>query len=58
MRSVEDALSAILGSARLTASEVLQLDRSAGRVPAERRVRAAVDVPSIAELAKGGRGNL
>ena len=54
MRSVEDALSAILGSARLTASEVLPLDRSAGRVPAERRVRAAVDVPPFANSAMDG----
>jgi molybdopterin molybdotransferase len=54
MRSVEEALSAILGSARLTASEVLPLDRCAGRVPAERQVRAAVDVPPFANSAMDG----
>jgi molybdopterin molybdotransferase len=54
VRSVEDALSAILGSARLTASEVLPLDRCAGRVPAERRVIAAVDVPPFANSAMDG----
>ena len=54
MLSVEEALSAILDSARLTSSEVLALDRCAGRVPAERRVRAAVDVPPFANSAMDG----
>ncbi|HEX6127579.1 MAG TPA: gephyrin-like molybdotransferase Glp [Candidatus Limnocylindria bacterium] len=54
MRSVEEALEAILASARLTPSEVVPLDRCAGRVPAERRVRAAVDVPPFANSAMDG----
>jgi molybdopterin molybdotransferase len=45
MRSVEEALAAILATARPTRSEILPLDRCAGRVPADRRVTAAVDVP-------------
>jgi molybdopterin molybdotransferase len=45
MRSVEEALDAILASARLTATESLPLDRCAGRVAAEHRIVAAVDVP-------------
>jgi molybdopterin molybdotransferase len=45
MRSVDDALDAILASARLTDTEILPLDRCAGRVAAEPRIVAAVDVP-------------
>jgi molybdopterin molybdotransferase len=45
MRSVEEALDAILASARPTATEPMALDRCAGRVPADLRVMAAVDVP-------------
>jgi molybdopterin molybdotransferase len=45
MRSVEEALDAILASARLTAAESQPLDRCAGRVAAEHRIVAAADVP-------------
>ena len=45
MRSVEEALDAILATARLTGTETLPLDRCAGRVAADSRLVAAVDVP-------------
>ncbi|HET7141002.1 MAG TPA: gephyrin-like molybdotransferase Glp [Candidatus Limnocylindria bacterium] len=45
MRSVEEALDAILASARLTGFEMLPLDRCVRRVAAESRIVAAVDVP-------------
>jgi molybdopterin molybdotransferase len=45
MRSVEDALDAILASGRLTGTEALPLQRCLGRVPAEPRVVATVAVP-------------
>ena len=45
MRSVEEALDAILAGARLTGVETLPLDRCVRRVAAEPRVLAAVDVP-------------
>jgi molybdopterin molybdotransferase len=45
MRSVEEALEAILATGRLTGTESLPLDRCLGRVPAERRVVATVAVP-------------
>src|ERR1044071_9790530 len=45
MRSVEEALDAILAGAGLTGVETLPLDRCAGRVAAESRIVAAVDVP-------------
>jgi molybdopterin molybdotransferase len=54
MRSVEEARSAILATARPTHSEILPLDRCAGRVPAARRVTAAVDVPPFANSAMDG----
>ncbi len=45
MRSVEEALDAILASARQTGVETVPLDRCAGRVPAAYQVVAAGDVP-------------
>jgi len=45
MRSVEEALDAILAAARQTGTESLPLDRCARRVPANLRVVAAIDVP-------------
>jgi molybdopterin molybdotransferase len=45
MRSVEEALDAVLAGARLTGTEILTLDRCASRVAAEPGVVAAVDVP-------------
>jgi molybdopterin molybdotransferase len=54
MRSVEDALAAILATARPTRSEILPLDRCAGRVPADRRVVASVDVPPFDNSAMDG----
>jgi molybdopterin molybdotransferase len=45
MRSVEEALEAILATATLTATERLPLDRCAGRVLASHAVVAATDVP-------------
>lgn len=45
MRSVEDALDAILSGVRTTDVETVTLDRCVGRVPATFRVTAAVDVP-------------
>jgi molybdopterin molybdotransferase len=54
MRSVEEARDAILATARPTRSEILPLDRCAGRVPAARRVVAAVDVPPFDNSAMDG----
>ena len=54
MRSVEEALDAILATARPTATEWLPLDRCAGRVAAERRLVAAVDVPPFSNSAMDG----
>lgn len=45
MRSVEEALDAILSGARTSGVETLPLDRCVGRVPATFRIIAAVDVP-------------
>jgi molybdopterin molybdotransferase len=45
MRSVEEALDAILSGARPSGVETLPLDRCVGRVPATFRITAAVDVP-------------
>ncbi|HEX5202219.1 MAG TPA: gephyrin-like molybdotransferase Glp [Actinoplanes sp.] len=45
MRSVEEALAAILDAARLTEAETLPLERCFGRVPAAFFLTAAVDVP-------------
>ncbi len=54
MRSVEEALDAILATAHPTPTEVVPLDRCAGRVPAELRVTAAVDVPPFANSSMDG----
>lgn len=54
MRSVEEALDAILAGATLTSPERLPLDRCAGRVLASRTVRAAIDVPPFANSAMDG----
>ena len=54
MRSVEEALDAILASATLTASEWLPLDRCAGRVLAVHTVTAATDVPPFANSSMDG----
>jgi molybdopterin molybdotransferase len=54
MRSVEEALDAILASATLTGTERLSLDRCAGRVLASRTVTAAIDVPPFANSAMDG----
>jgi molybdopterin molybdotransferase len=45
VRSVEEALDAILADVRQTAAETLPLDRCSGRVPASFAVAAAGDVP-------------
>jgi molybdopterin molybdotransferase len=45
VRSVEEALDAILAGVRQTGVETLPLDRCAGRVPATFTLTAAVDVP-------------
>jgi molybdopterin molybdotransferase len=54
MRSVEEALDAILASATLTATEWLPLDRCAGRVLATHIVTAATDVPPFANSSMDG----
>jgi molybdopterin molybdotransferase len=54
MRSVEEALDAILASATLTATEWLPLDRCAGRVLASHAVTAATDVPPFANSSMDG----
>ena len=54
MRSVEEALAAILATARLTDVETCPLDRCAGRVPAAFRVTASVDVPPFDNSAMDG----
>lgn len=54
MRSVEEALAAILATARLTGTETCPLDRCAGRVPAAFRVTATVDVPPFDNSAMDG----
>jgi molybdopterin molybdotransferase len=54
MRSVEEALDAILASAALTNPERLPLDRCAGRVLVSRTVTAAIDVPPFANSAMDG----
>jgi molybdopterin molybdotransferase len=54
MRTVEEALDAILASAVLTGTERLPLDRCAARVLADRTVIAATDVPPFANSAMDG----
>jgi molybdopterin molybdotransferase len=54
MRSVEEALDAILASATLTATEWLPLDQCAGRVLASHSVIAATDVPPFANSSMDG----
>jgi molybdopterin molybdotransferase len=54
MRSVEEALDAILRSARLTATEWLALDRCAGRVLASHSLTAGTDVPPFANSSMDG----
>ncbi|HEX6140168.1 MAG TPA: gephyrin-like molybdotransferase Glp [Candidatus Limnocylindria bacterium] len=54
MLSVEEALTAILAGAQLTPGEQVSLDRCAGRVPVDRRLRADVDVPPFASSAMDG----
>lgn len=54
MRSVEDALDAILATARLTGTERRPVDRCRGRVLAEHRMTAAVDVPPFANSSMDG----
>jgi molybdopterin molybdotransferase len=54
MRSVEEALDAILASATLTATEWLPLDQCAGRVLASHAVIAATDVPPFANSSMDG----
>ena len=54
MRSVEEALDAILASATLTATEWVPLDRCAGRVLASHAVTAATDVPPFANSSMDG----
>jgi molybdopterin molybdotransferase len=54
MRSLDEALDAILASATLTATEWLPLDRCAGRVLASHAVTAATDVPPFANSSMDG----
>jgi molybdopterin molybdotransferase len=54
VRSIEEALDAILASARQTGIETLPLDRCAGRVPAAFEVTAANDVPPFDNSAMDG----
>lgn len=54
MRSVEEARDALLAAVRLMPTEVLPLDRCAGRVAAARVVLASVDVPPFANSAMDG----
>jgi molybdopterin molybdotransferase len=54
MRSVEEARDAMLAAVRPMPTEILPLDRCAGRVPAARRVTAAVNVPPFDNSAMDG----
>ncbi|HET7521641.1 MAG TPA: gephyrin-like molybdotransferase Glp [Candidatus Limnocylindria bacterium] len=54
MRSVEEALEAVLAVARPTGTERLPLDRCRGRVLAEHRLTVAVDVPPFANSSMDG----
>jgi molybdopterin molybdotransferase len=54
VRSVEEALTAILAAARLTEVERVGLDRCLGRVPAEGSVMAPGDVPPFANSSMDG----
>jgi molybdopterin molybdotransferase len=54
MRSVEEALDAILAIATVTASEWLPLDRCVGRVLTSHAVTAATDVPPFANSSMDG----
>ena len=54
MRSVEEALDAILADVRMTAAESIPLDRCAGRVPASLTIAAEGDVPPFDNSAMDG----
>lgn len=54
MRSVEEALDALLAAVHPLPTEILPLDRCAGRVAAARVVRAGVDVPPFDNSAMDG----
>ena len=54
MRSVEEALDAILADVRVTAVESIPLDRCAGRVPANFTIAAEGDVPPFDNSAMDG----
>jgi molybdopterin molybdotransferase len=54
MRSVEEAVAAILATARPTDVETCPLDRCAGRVPASFSVTATIDVPPFDNSAMDG----
>lgn len=54
MRSVEEALDAILAAARPTPGELIPLDRCVGRAPVARHFIAGVDVPPFDNSAMDG----